>query len=102
MLKKIVILMLMPLLSFASEEEYVIDKSHFAVGFLVEHVGYAKTLGMFRDIDGSYSHDVARNMINDINIVIKNKTQKKKFKNGTVYQPSVIFWGFFRFNNTVS
>ena len=72
MLKKIVILMLMPLLSFASEEEYVIDKSHFAVGFLVEHVGYAKTLGMFRDIDGSYSHDVARNMINDINIVIKN------------------------------
>ena len=37
---------------------------------MVEHVGYAKTLGMFRDIDGSYIHDVKNKKINDINIVI--------------------------------
>ena len=54
----------------ASEDEYIIDKSHFSIGFLVEHVGYAKTLGMFRDIDGSYIHDVKNKKINDINIVI--------------------------------
>ena len=27
---------------------YIIDESHFSLGFLVEHAGYAKTLGMFR------------------------------------------------------
>ena len=70
MFKKYILLILLPLTVWASEEEYIIDKSHFSIGFLVEHVGYAKTLGMFRDIDGSYIHDVKNKMINDINIVI--------------------------------
>jgi len=68
--KKYILLILLPLTVWASEEEYIIDKSHFSIGFLVEHVGYAKTLGMFRDIDGSYVHDVKNKKINDINIVI--------------------------------
>ena len=70
MFKKYILLILLPLSVWASEEEYIIDKSHFSIGFLVEHVGYAKTLGMFRDIDGSYIHDVKNKKINDINIVI--------------------------------
>jgi len=69
--KKFIILIMLPLLAFSAEDEYIIDKSHFSVGFLVEHVGYAKTLGMFRDIDGSYSHDLTTNKINNINISIK-------------------------------
>ena len=71
MLKKFIILLLFPVITFASTDKYIIDKSHFAVGFLVEHVGYAKTLGMFREIDGNYSHDTENNIINDINIIIK-------------------------------
>lgn len=70
MFKKYILLILLPLTVWASEDEYIIDKSHFSIGFLVEHVGYAKTLGMFRDIDGSYIHDVKNKKINDINIVI--------------------------------
>ena len=70
MFKKYILLILLPLTVWASEEEYIIDKSHFSIGFLVEHVGYAKTLGMFRDIDGSYIHDVKNKKINDINIII--------------------------------
>ena len=70
MFKKYILLILLPLTVWASEEEYIIDKSHFSIGFLVEHIGYAKTLGMFRDIDGSYIHDVKNKKINDINIVI--------------------------------
>ena len=46
MFKKYILLILLPLTVWASEEEYIIDKSHFSIGFLVEHVGYAKTLGM--------------------------------------------------------
>jgi polyisoprenoid-binding protein YceI len=68
--KKYILLILLPLTVWASEDEYIIDKSHFSIGFLVEHVGYAKTLGMFRDIDGSYIHDVKNKKINDINIII--------------------------------
>ena len=71
MLKKFIILLLFPVITFASTDKYIIDKSHFAIGFLVEHVGYAKTLGMFREIDGNYSHDTENNIINDINIIIK-------------------------------
>lgn len=70
MFKKYILLILLPLTVWASEEEYIIDKSHFSIGFLVEHVGYARTLGMFRDIDGSYIHDVKNKKINDIKIVI--------------------------------
>ena len=70
MFKKYILIILFPVAVWASEDEYVIDKSHFSIGFLVEHIGYAKTLGMFRDIDGSYIHDVKNKKINDINIVI--------------------------------
>ena len=70
MFKKYILIILFPVAVWASEDEYVIDKSHFSVGFLVEHIGYAKTLGMFKDIDGSYIHDVTNKKINDIKIVI--------------------------------
>ena len=74
MYRKILILLLFPLVAYSSVDKYVIDKTHFAVGFLVEHVGYAKTLGMFREIDGTYSHDTSNNTINDINIIIKTES----------------------------
>ncbi len=74
MFKKIIILLLIPIIVFGSEDKYVIDKTHFSVGFLVEHVGYAKTLGMFREIDGSYTHDLENNKINDIKIVINTNS----------------------------
>lgn len=70
MFKKLIILLLFPIIVFGSEDKYVIDKTHFSIGFLVEHVGYAKTLGMFREIDGSYTHDLVNNKINNIKIVI--------------------------------
>ena len=36
---------------------YQIDPEHFSVGFLVDHLGYAKVLGMFRESSGSYAFD---------------------------------------------
>ena len=74
MFKKIIILLLIPIIVFGSEDKYVIDKTHFSVGFLVEHVGYAKTLGMFREIDGSYTHDLENNKINNIKIIINTNS----------------------------
>lgn len=74
MFKKIIILLLVPIFVFGSDEKYVIDKTHFSIGFLVEHVGYAKTLGMFKEIDGSYTHDLVNNKINDIKIIINTNS----------------------------
>ena len=42
----------------AEDKQYIIDDSHFSLGFLVEHAGYAKTLGLFKHIDGSFIYNL--------------------------------------------
>ena len=46
--------------SFAKGDFYEIDQTHFSLGFLVEHAGYAKTLGMFKEVSGSFYYDEAQ------------------------------------------
>ena len=41
----------------AEPARYELDPEHLTVAFLVEHIGYAKVLGMFRAARGSYSFD---------------------------------------------
>ena len=41
----------------AAPYEYVIDQDHFSIGFLVDHIGYAKILGMFREAEGTFTFD---------------------------------------------
>lgn len=60
--------------AIADDEKYVIDESHFSLGFLVEHAGYAKTLGMFKDIKGSFSYNEEENLVKDINIIVKTSS----------------------------
>ena len=43
--------------AMAQAARYEIDPTHLSVGFLVEHIGYAKVLGMFRTARGSYRFD---------------------------------------------
>jgi polyisoprenoid-binding protein YceI len=49
---------------------YVLDPEHVSVGFLVEHVGYAKTLGMFRKTTGEYRFDEATGRLEGLRIEI--------------------------------
>jgi len=58
----------------ADDKEYIIDDTHFSLGFLVEHAGYAKTLGMFREIEGSFTYDEETNIVKDININVKTNS----------------------------
>ena len=58
----------------ADDKEYVIDDTHFSLGFLVEHAGYAKTLGIFREIEGSFTYDEETNIVKDININVKTNS----------------------------
>ena len=43
----------------AEPARYELDPDHITVAFLVDHLGYAKVLGMFRAARGSYSFDEA-------------------------------------------
>lgn len=54
----------------AEDKQYIIDDSHFSLGFLVEHAGYAKTLGLFKHIDGSFIYNADENTVKDILITV--------------------------------
>lgn len=54
----------------AAADRYEIDPDHFSVGFLVEHVGYEKVLGMFRAARGSYRFDESSATLSDVRIEI--------------------------------
>lgn len=49
---------------------YELDPEHLSVGFLVEHIGYAKVLGLFRAARGSYRFDEASGTLQDIRVEV--------------------------------
>lgn len=54
----------------AEPARYVLDKDHLSIAFLVEHIGFAKTLGMFRSAEGSFTFDEAKLTVSDISVSI--------------------------------
>lgn len=43
--------------ALAEPHEYTIDPDHFSIGFLVDHVGYARQLGKFLTGEGHFVYD---------------------------------------------
>jgi len=71
--RALLVLVLLPLVSgtaAAAPERYVLDPTHFSIGFLVTHVGFAKTLGMFRDASGSFEFDPETPAVSNIAVTI--------------------------------
>lgn len=56
--------------ALAQAARYEIDPDHLTVAFLVDHVGYAKTLGMFRTARGSFSFDEAAAKLSAVSIEV--------------------------------
>ncbi|MBA3598434.1 MAG: YceI family protein [Methylibium sp.] len=54
----------------AQSARYELDPEHLSIGFLVEHVGYQKILGMFRAAKGSYTFDEATAQLSDVRIEV--------------------------------
>ncbi len=57
--------------ALAAPAQYKIDPAHFSVGFLVHHIGYADTLGMFLEGEGSFTFDEAAPAVSDIEVTIE-------------------------------
>jgi len=58
----------------AQPVRYTVDPEHLSIGFLVDHIGYAKVLGMFRAARGSYSFDEAAGALADVRIEVDTQS----------------------------
>lgn len=57
--------------ALAQAARYEIDPDHLSIGFLVEHLGYSKVLGMFRKARGSFSFDEGSGVLGDVRIEVE-------------------------------
>lgn len=59
-----------PLAALADADRYELDPAHTAVYFTVDHVGYAKTLGIFGTVNGSFAYDMETQDLSDVEVTI--------------------------------
>src|SRR5690606_31096662 len=59
--------------SFGEAATYALDPEHATVAFLVPHIGFAKVLGQFREVEGSFRFDEAAGELSDIEIVVQTE-----------------------------
>ncbi|MTI44315.1 polyisoprenoid-binding protein YceI [Roseibium hamelinense] len=57
--------------AYAAPFKYELDPAHTSVAFLVDHLGYAKTLGFFQDVSGSFVYDLETQVLSDVEITVK-------------------------------
>ena len=55
----------------AEPRDYKMDPDHFAIVFMVHHLGLADTVGMFREASGSFTYDAEAQSISDIEITVQ-------------------------------
>ena len=56
--------------ALADAQRYEIDPEHVTVAFLVDHIGYARTLGQFRKVTGGFAFDETAAKIADLRVVM--------------------------------
>lgn len=54
----------------ADPRGFALDPEHLSIAFLVDHIGFAKVLGRFREARGSFSFDATTGALSDIRIEI--------------------------------
>jgi polyisoprenoid-binding protein YceI len=63
----------------ARAADYVIDLSHSHVLFMVDHLGFAKMIGLFADFSGKFSFDPANVGGSKLNVSIKTDSLQTQF-----------------------
>lgn len=56
--------------AWSEPARYEIDPEHLTIAFLVEHIGYAKTLGAFREASGVFTFDDATGVLAEVRVVV--------------------------------
>lgn len=52
----------------AEPHRYVLDPEHTTVAFLIDHVGYAGTLGVFRAVEGAFTYDMETRTLSGLEV----------------------------------
>ncbi|MGJ7507822.1 YceI family protein [Variovorax sp. GT1P44] len=60
---------------------YELDPNHITVAFMVDHLGYAKVLGMFRAARGSFSFDETTATLNNVRIEVDTQSVFSNYAN---------------------
>mgnify|MGYP001800849315 CR=1 FL=1 len=55
----------------ADPHRYELDPTHTTIAFMVEHIGYADTLGAFLEFEGSFTYDMDTQELGDVEITVK-------------------------------
>jgi polyisoprenoid-binding protein YceI len=58
----------------AEPAHFVLDAEHLSIGFLVEHLGYAKTLGFFQRAEGSFDFDETTAELGEVHIAVETES----------------------------
>lgn len=58
----------------ADPKRYELDPTHTTFAFLVDHLGYAKTLGLFLEFDGSFTYDMDNQALSDVTVTVETKS----------------------------
>ena len=56
--------------AWAEPRSYTIDPDHFAIGFQVDHIGYADIIGMFLKASGRFEYDEAARTLKSGRVVV--------------------------------
>ena len=56
--------------ALAAPKTFDLDPTHTTVAFWVDHIGYARTLGWFTEVSGSFVYDAEARTVSDIEITV--------------------------------
>jgi polyisoprenoid-binding protein YceI len=57
--------------AIAESRRYDIDPEHVVVAFMVEHIGFARVLGSFLEVNGSYVFDEDTGTLSDVQVSVR-------------------------------
>ena len=60
--------------TYAADAHYELDPEHLTIAFLVDHIGYADSLGLFRKATGSYTFDEATRTLKNVRVVVETNS----------------------------
>ncbi len=73
----------------AEPHRYELDPEHTAVAFMIQHLGYADTLGLFGDVSGSFTYDMETQELSDVEVTVtadsldtKNEARDEHVRSG--------------------
>lgn len=58
----------------AAPERYSLDPAHTTVALLVEHVGFADTLGQFTEVSGSFLYDEDAGRLDELEVIVRTES----------------------------